>query len=231
MPVAVSTDALTTLEACRVHLKRPQTWNQDEQDRVQRLINAYSRQIRLYTGRQFVPAESAVTKKFRYEGSGMISLSPFELNGAPTTITLGTDLPTSSWQVLPAQDANTESQYRLEPRQGTLEGTYLWLSLPEIGMYSPLAPETLVSRRARGHEISILGNWGMGQLPADVELACMIAVSNGYLNPSAMQSVSVGGMSLSEVVESGGQSEGIALPRDARSLLAQYKRTAYSVSG
>src|SRR5437879_1514251 len=115
-------------------LSRAASTDPDESDRIQILINSYSSQIRRYAGRQFKPVEAGVAKKYRYEGSGLLSLSPWELNGEPTAITLYTDYPETGWVVLDEQAAAVESQYRLEPRQRTLEGTYLWLSLPEIGM-------------------------------------------------------------------------------------------------
>jgi hypothetical protein len=224
--------ALTSLDAARVHLGRDADWTQDEQDKVSRMINSYSSTIRKYCDRQFAPAEDATAKRFRYEGSGYISLAPWELRSlaGPGSITLYTDLPQSGWYVVPDQDAVTESYYRLEPRQQTLEATYLWLVLPEIGMYSPLTPEPLVTRRARGHEVTIVGNWGIGSVPPDVEMACLVSIKNDIDNPGGHASRTIAGLSFTEVVEpqQNAAMDGLALPRKARSLLHDYKRSVYT---
>jgi hypothetical protein len=220
-----SPDALTTVENARLLLSRSSSTSPPERDRLQLLINAYSRQIRLYTGRQFVPGEDGAAKKFRYEGSGNLSLSPWELRSV-TSVTLYTDLPQTGWHPLLEQAVDVESEFRLEPRQQTIDGTYLWMVLPLIGMYSPLVPEPLITRRDRGHQVTVVGDWGVGSVPGDVELACMIAVANAHRNPAAFQSMATGGIQFTEPIEAG-DSAGMALPKDARALLSAYKRTAY----
>lgn len=226
MAIDPSADALTTIENVKLLLSSSkQDPNMD--DKLQLLINSYSRAIRLYTSRQFLPVETAISKKFRYEGNGYLNLPNTEVT-AVTSMTLYTDLPQTSWVVLAGQNATTEAQFRLEPRNGTLEGTYLWLTLPEIGMFSPLVPEPIVTRRARASEITVLGNWGAGVVPGDVEHACMMSVANAYRNPEGFAARSLAGFSFSEMAESQVLAEtGLSLPRDARALLAPYKRPSY----
>jgi hypothetical protein len=221
-------NALTTVEHAKAWLSQSSVNNVLNNDRLQLLINSYSSAIRSYTRRQFFP-ETAVTRKFRYEGSGYISLAPYELR-AVTTLTLYTDFPQSSWVVLNAQSATVESDYRLEPRNKTLEGTYLWLVLPELGQFSPLVPEPIVSRRPKASEVTLAGDWGCAAVPADVELACLIAVANGYRNPEGFATRSLGGLSFSENVEAAmtGDETGMALPRDARALLAPFRRKSFA---
>jgi hypothetical protein len=228
--IAPAAGALTSVRKVRLLLARNASSDRDETDKLQYYINAYSTQIRLYTGRQFLPTETAATKKYRYEGSGYLSLAPYELSAAPTSVTLYTDLPETGWDVLAAQDASTESQYRLEPRAGTPQGTYTWLALPLIGMFSPLVPEPLINRRDRGHEVTIVGNWGIGYVPEDVDLACAIAVANAYRNPAAFQSMAAAGMSYIEAPEPGGMGDdsGRSLPRDSRALLAPYRQHSFA---
>jgi hypothetical protein len=229
VPIEPSTDALTTVENAKPHLGRSNVSVPNDEDRIQQLINSYSRAIRLYTGRQFLPTEDAASKRYRYEGNGFLSLAPFELRSV-TSVTLYTDLPQSSWVVLAAQSATVESQFRLEPRNGTPEGTYVWMTLPEIGMFSPLVPEPIVTRRGRGSEVTIAGNWGAGAVPADVELACIIAVANGYRNPEGFATRSMGPLAFSENMEPVVLSDeaGQSLPRAARALLGPYRRLAYA---
>lgn len=232
--MALREDALTTVADLRNHI--------GEQSltvaRAERAINAMSRTIRNYCGRQFVPREgdqTALAKKFRYDGSGMLVLgaSPSyatELRQV-TSIVLFSDLPSANQVTLSAGTANvTEADYRLEPRQGTREGTYLWLTLPSIPpSLIPDGPSpggyTLEADTKR-IEVTITGKWGAGDVPEDVEAACLIAATNYLRNPEAFQSRSLGDFSFTESVPTAIDT-GQSLPRDARALLYDYRRDTY----
>jgi hypothetical protein len=192
--------------------------------RLQLLISAYSRAIRRYTDRQFMPVETAVAKKFRYDGAGILNLPSTELQSV-TSIVLYTDLPTAQQVTLAAADTVSEADYRLEPRNKTLESTYLWLTLPRrtwFPIYSSNTPSPSDKKLA---EVTITGTWGAGSTPGDVELACLIAVDNAYRSPGGFSTETMGGFTLSEVVDPS-SGPGRSLPIDARALLGPYRRVA-----
>lgn len=215
---------LTTVANVRTYLRRSGVSDATEDSLLQLLITSCSRAIRRYTGRQLKPAEAGVAKKFRYDGSGFLTLAPYELS-AVTSIVLYSDLPTSSQRTLAAQSATVEAEYRLEPRNATLEGTYLWLVLPEVGQFGELVVELLPTRRRRAHEVTVTGNWGANIVPPDVELACLIAVSDGYRNPEGFAQRGLGEMQFMETTESEPGSR--SLPAEARALLGPYRRQVY----
>lgn len=226
--ITASADALTTVENARAYVGRPDDFTPELTLRVQLLINAYSAAIRRYTARQFLPLQAGLARRYRYDGAGYLSLSPSEAT-AVTSVVLGTDLPVASQRTLVAQSASVESEYRLEPRQKTYEGTYLWLVLPELGRFNRTAPVATVGREMRGYEVTVTGNWGAGVVPSDVELACLIAVANAFRNPEKFGSRSLGALSFAEGVEAGQSDEsGFSLPQGSRSLLYPYRHVAYS---
>ncbi len=154
--------ALTTIEDVELYMDRVGVQGSrgseaDELRFIASLINAKSAAILAYTRRQFKPTENAATKKFLYDGSGRVLLAPYELRTL-TTARLYTDRAESAWRTLQPQTASAEAEYTLEPRQRTVVGTYLSLILPRLG---------------RGdYEVSIIGDWGAGIVPADVKQIC-----------------------------------------------------------
>lgn len=211
--MALGADALTTLAKAQVFLARTGgtgMQRSEEEDFLEMLIAAASVAIRGYTGRQFVPAENAATKKFRYDGSGILNLSPYELRAA-TEIKLYSDLETGAQQVLTPQTPSAAGQYRLEPRQKTVQQTYRWLVLPTFEL-----PRTAL---ATEREVSITGDWGIGSVPADVEFACLRTVAHWYRNPEGFASRSLGELAVSDAIDTDDE----ALPRSARLLLSPYR--------
>ena len=199
MPAALNDDALTDVDAVRRWLGDPDDWGDDDEAAVADAINGVSRSLLLWMGRQFVD-EIAVTKRFTYDGGGYIDLTNTELKVEQTAlaITAYSDFPTSEHVTLAAATATTEADYRFEPRNGTLEGTYLWIVLPRLApktlsgtTYEPLGSDKLV-------EISITGDWGAGQVPPDVKLACTEECAFLYRNPEGAEDRSVGPYSMSD---------------------------------
>lgn len=189
----------------------------DEVEELEESINAYSNAIRLYCDREFKPPVSPdadVTRRFRYKGGGYLDLAPYELRSLAVAdpVKWGTDTATPiTWAA---------ADFRLEPRNGTLDGTYLWLALPRLAR-SGGYPSVLTSGYDR--EVTIAGRWGMLKVPPDVKRACRIAVANGYRNREGFASRTLGGFTVTE--ESGGaEGPGQNLPVDARGLLTPYVR-------
>jgi hypothetical protein len=217
--VALIAEALTSVEEAERFLRRRNVLGVDF-DEIESLVNGLSSAFALHCSRQFTPERNgplqsdtllvAQTKKFRYDGGGYLSLSPYEIRTV-TSITIDSDLPTP--RVLAAGSGSVESEYRLEPRQKTLLGTYLWLDLPYH------------EARRHGREISVLGDWGAaaGKVPYALELALWITLANTYENPGDFASRDLGGMTVVEPAEAG---EAHWLPRAARLLLKRHMRTS-----
>lgn len=237
--MALNADALTTVEKAALYLARTGAGNEqteaelDDADFVELLVNSYSRAIRNYTLREFVPkvpasdTDPVVERLFAYAGDGYLSLAPYELREV-TSVVLFSDQPAASQLTLAAETASAPAEYRLGPRQKTPEGTWLWISLPYVTSTRTLLP---VGNGGNPYascyqtEVAITGRWGVGSVPADVELACLIAVANAYRNPEAFGSRSLGELGFSEQPEPfGADSESHSLPRDARALLSPYRR-------
>lgn len=226
--MALSSKALTTISAAREFVLRDTT--EDTQDpKLERLINAYSSAIFAYTEREWRPHADAASRVFLYNGSGFLSLAPYDLRTL-TSLVLYTDLPTSERRTLIAGTTTVEGEYRLGPSNRTPEGTYQYLDITTLGLLSPWWHTTL--RRRAGYEVTVTGNWGIAdtidELPDDVELACLIAVADAYRNPVGYQSETVGGVTINEALAPAGSYDVRAgsLPPEARALLTPYKRGA-----
>lgn len=226
MPVQPNDDALTTTAAFFEYMGEPTDQDGTMADRAQRMINAYSSAAVRYMRRKLKPVENAADKKFYYTGNGFLTLAPFEAR-AINTVTLYTDMPSSDWMVLSNGDATQEAQWRVRPTNKTALGTYLYMTLPEIGPYHPYydEPVTTLNRRNLGYEVTINGDWGVSatDMPDDVELAVWIAVANAWRNPEGYMRRQLGPLSASDY-DDPATMEGLSLPRATRALLAPYRR-------
>lgn len=206
--MALNTDALTTVASAQTYLGDDGAATA----LLELLINGYSRAVANYTQREFKSALASPDnqpRQFRYAGRGVLPLHPYEAR-AIDQIVLHTDQPTVSQRTLTAASPTVEGEWRAEPRGKTREGTYLWLVLPQVGVSAQW--ET---------EVTVTGDWGAGTVPADVELACLIAVAAGYRNPEAFASRGLGELDFSQQPE---PDVGASLPPAARRLLYPYRR-------
>lgn len=225
--------ALTTLHAVREYvLRNPTDGSQDFQFR--RLINSYSKAIYRYTRREWLPATAGAARKFAYSGAGFLSLAPYEARTV-TAVTLFTDMPTANQRTLNVGSSTVESEFRLGPRGKTTEGTYLWIDIATrllgLGAFSYLpnvyAPFWTVIGRDAGYEVTVTGDWGVGSVPTDVELALLVAIKDAYENPTGYAAGTEGGLQFVEQVESdtGPDARARNLPVESRALLIPYKRS------
>lgn len=224
--VEPNVDALTTVEAFMRHLREPADLDGEARDRAQYLINSYSTAAVRLLKRRMKPVEDGADKIFYYTGNGMLSLAPFEARTI-NTVTLYTDMPESGWQVLLNQSPTQEAQWRARPSNKTDEGTFLYMTLPEIGPYHPYydEPVTTLNRRNLGYEVTINADWGvaLSEFPADVALAVHIACANAWRNPEGYQRRQLGGLDAVDYNDPA-TTEGLSLPRASRSLLWPYRR-------
>lgn len=153
---ASTTSDLTTVAAVRAFLQIPGT--DDEQNAIiVALIKRASRVIQVWTSREFAPADN-VTRSFLCGRHGhMIDLAPFDLRAA-TAVVYDTDPPGRELTL-------TTSDYRLGP-VNSRDGVYQWISLHR-GRWPRWRRDTV---------ISITGDWGFPQVPADIEDACIKTV-------------------------------------------------------
>lgn len=168
------------------------------------LINGASTAVQSEIDRKLKPLETAVAKKFHYEGNGYLSTAPWELRTLTSQPVVYSDLPTSSWWTLSAQTADLESDYRLEPRQRNLLGTYDYLSLPK------LTARTFT--RAVDNEVTLTGDWGVTTVPGDIQWLILEIIRLSYptvLNVEAVEDV---GLALTW------------LPRQLMEILDRYRR-------
>ncbi len=223
--MALAADALTTLDAARRWVGEPDA----EAESLEPLINSFSRAVQRYAGRQFKPRETAVAKKFRYDGSGVLRLDaanrPTELVSV-TSIVLFSDLPASYQKTLSAGDASYEADYRLEPRGATSEGTYTWLVLPKVTSFPALtSSESPIDPSTREAQVTITGTWGADSVPADIEIAVLREISNVFRNRGGYDSQSLGDLTISELAGAG------ALPplsRGTLRIVSQYRSPVFA---
>jgi hypothetical protein len=230
-------EALVTVADMRFFLDRVgQNVDMDETRWLEDLINEDSLACARFVDRQFTPERTGpgtrwplksdtvatgVSKTFRYDGSGYLNLSPFEIRTV-TAVVMGSDLPTSQQVSLFVGDANTEAEFRLEPASKTVLGTYLWIALP-IASMSRISWASIPGLTQGGRQVKITGDWGAppGLIPADVQRACKIAVGQDFRNPEDYATRVGPGMTIDETVPAEGPG---ALPPDSLKLLSAYKR-------
>ena len=204
-------NALTTLGETREYVLRDAT--DDSQDRkLIVLINAYSRAVEKYTRREWLPIMLDDTRSFQYDGSGFMSLEPSDLREI-TSVVLNSHYPAGYQEILIAGSDSALGNYWPKPAGRTAEGTYWWMELPTY-------------RHSGSYEVEVTGDWGIGTVPADVELALWIAIDDSYKNPTGFAGGEVGGLGFTEIGEITNEPDNRArnLPIESRALLAPYRR-------
>lgn len=172
---------LTTLASVREYLQLS-AGQTDTDALLSTFITQASQAIMRWTGREFAPQSAATTRKFRYEGGGVLRLAPYTLASSVTpTITIDTDGST------PSNTALTVDDYRLEPRNAP-DGVYTHIELRNFG---PSARTSSVDYW-RSRQVSITGTWGYASVPDDVKLAANIAVGFLMRNHSALPAHDLG---------------------------------------
>lgn len=219
------TTLLSSLGAAREYVLSDQD-DPSQDSKLVRLLKAYSRAVANYSRREWIPTVDAEARRLTYNGLGYLTLDPWDLRSIDS-IVMFTDLPTAQQRTLDPGSPTVEAEYRLLPAGLTAEGTYRSLSLPpSTPTGGPFVVDgDIVYRSASSSEITITGNWGIGFVPDDVELATLIAVKNAYENPSSFAAGQQGGFSFAEVLDQNTQPLERLLPPAARALLSPYRRS------
>lgn len=229
----LSADAYTTLGATREFVLRDIA-DASQDRKLVRLIVAYSRAVAKYTQREWLPRTEDTARVFSYDGSGFLSLAPFEARTI-NSVTMFSDLPTSQQQVLVPGTPTVEGEYRLLPANQTPEGTYHWLILPGYASPSWSGPLYIDGDYVRGSfggysQVTVNADWGVAStvadIPQDVQLAVLIAVKNAFENPVGYASSTFGAATFVEAADvlEGPEARALNLPREARAMLSPYKR-------
>lgn len=193
---------LTDLNSVRLFMQKGTAGANTEQDAlINALIPAASRVILQWTGREFAPASTAVTRTFTYDGSGLLDLVPYDLR----TITAISRDPAGTPAALTAP-----TDYVLQPVN------------PADGVYTHLRFSSLFWRSypsSTDRSIAITGNWGFASVPADVQYACNMTIKWWITND-------VSAFSSGLDVNTDQFTRGRSLPEGVRDMLSPYRRIA-----
>jgi hypothetical protein len=162
--------------------------------------------------REFAPASTAVTRRFRLYESGQgrrANLTPYDLRN-PTSVVLHPE--TSNPLTLSSSD------YELEPFVNS-EGVYTSLRIsPWIAIVS------LKYLKFGAAYIDITGDWGFATVPSQVKRAAVITVRTWVRKDARAMAGSLGGNYYSGQELTPDMPSTYALPAAARKLLYSYKR-------
>lgn len=207
--------ALCTVSDARAWIRRfhaSGTTAGDDTQILTILINSVSRAITRYCQREFVPTNAA-TRTFEYRGQGFLSLAPYDLRNITSVSLAG--------QALVASTGVGSGDFYPMPRNAGFDGTYLYLVLKRYLQVYP--PNSLYAPTLNERDLVIVGDWGMAAVPADVKLACLIAVADMYRNPEQTATRGTGDFAVSEIQDSNPGSDD-SLPHGAIRLLEPFVR-------
>lgn len=205
-----STVALITLEEARLYVLRDAADSTRDELLID-AINEVSAAIWEHCEREFLPTATADARVFAYDGSGVLDLRPFDLRELDS-ITMYTDLDVALQVVLDTAD------YRLEPRGGSLAGTYLRVRVP-----CPTVAEASPGFR---WQVTVEGDWGMSVVPGAVKLACKQWVDNLAKNPGSWASHQMNGYTVSPEFDLDARRAG--MPPAVRHRLSRWRRSGSS---
>lgn len=240
-------DALVspTEAAAYIGIPVPAAASQDEIN-LYRLINATSRAIRRWCERQFTPERGTGgtydpralstdplvlghRRTIDYDGNSIVKMRPYE----PRAITTVDLLAAGSGNATPTV-LSTDLDWVAMPRDKTDDGTWLYLSIRDIGNSSIGELFAGVSDRVPtrgfpnwpgGYALRITGDWGMIAPPDDVVEAALVTIDEEWTNPEGYQTRSSGEISASEIVPPPrAPAVASAFPQRAELLLAPYRR-------
>lgn len=196
---------LTDLESFREHAQISDATDTAQDALIETLINSVSHAILIYTSREFVPpGTNPVARSFRYNGGGVLELSPYDLRSV-TQVRIDTD--TNNPRTLDA------SEYRLSPLPAP-DGVYQQLHLRTVRV-GPTTTEQYPVYRV----VEVTGVWGFEAVPTNVQLAANITLqyvlrtTSQYMSDEFDQTAGLAGAR-------------VVIPGAARDLLAPYRRRA-----
>lgn len=205
-----STRALITLEEARLYVLRSAADRSRDEILID-AVNEVSAAIWEYCEREFLPTATGQARVFAYDGTGLLDLRPYDLLSLDT-ITMYTDLDVTLHDVL------TADEYRLEPRAGSVAGTFLRVRLP-----APTVPEAAPGFR---WQVTVTGDWGMATVPGSVKLACKQWVDNLTKNPGSWANHQMNGYTVVPELDLDARRAG--MPPAVRHRLNRWRRSGSS---
>ena len=180
-----------------------------EDAKLQRAINAASRQIDGYCGQRFYMDLSLTTRYFTAE-DGIVDLSDYDFGGIATTT--GLIVATDDADTLTYGTTWATTDYRLLPLSAAADGApYTQLGTSPVGVYS--WPVTAGS-------VKITAKFGWPTVPADVNKACLIQAGQLYKAKDAAFGIASFG------AEGAGMRVTGSINPIAKGLLAAYRKPA-----
>lgn len=168
----MATQDLTTLEQVREHLQISDATDTSQDDLIADLITVASDALMRYAQREFkTTASNGTARDFRYDGRGVLSLAPFDLNSVDS-------IQIDYEGVSPSPTTLTADDYRLHPldaRDGVYNRIHL-LGYRVKRIEGGVHPEYRVVR--------VTGDWGFPSVPKPVERATIIMVAYMLRNTS-----------------------------------------------
>jgi len=210
---APSTRDLCTVADVRASLELTADTSRDAL--IATLITQASDAIMNEVDREFAPATTSATRRFRVDGR-IVNLAPYDLRtvsaatmnpetSSPTTLVVATD-------------------YQLEPI-GAPSGTYTSIALSGF-LASLYASNTLY---AFGYAlIDITGAWGFATVPADVNRACVITVGS-WLRKDVTTLFAMGDLGVDGGITPG-MPASLQIPKAAKALLGPFYRLRQFIS-
>lgn len=178
------------------------------------LITSASKRAESHTGHRF-ERETQATHTFRYDGSALLDLAPYDLDPAGAiAISVDTDFAPYTLQ---------SAMYRYEPR-----------SLPfgiathvDLAAYTPARSSVNFwgggAVNAFGRQVAVTGNWGWPSIPADLAQGALLLVASWWSNPRQVQAVADG--SVNETFSP--KSSDMGLAKTVKELWEPYRRPAW----
>lgn len=193
---------------------------------IEALLPAASRAVRTYTGRSFEVASGPATEReYQYDESGML-----DIDDCTSVVSMETDagvaqasypLDSAQWTAMPQDDSDVFYYVIIHG------GPYFGLS-PEMGFERNLDQYPWLAYQKP--LVRVTATWGWTEIPADVQLATSLTVSEllGSTGgpsgkPEGLTSEAIEGWSRAWGARTGGQLA-LAIPNKARDLLVNYQR-------
>lgn len=200
---------LTTLANVRAHMQISDATDTTQDTLISSLITAASVALSEYAQREFNSAAAAETARdFRYDGRGVMSLAPYDLN---TIDSVQIDVDGAS----PSPTTLTADDYRAMPI-GKPNG--VWHSMHLRGF--TVGESTSAAKYPTFRVVRITGDWGFPSVPAPVERACILTVV-WMLTHSSQHMGDEFGMNVPFT------GERLAIPGAAKRLLDPYRRRGF----
>lgn len=220
-PVVPKDSDLTTAARARA-IGRIRPKGEEDDTRVDLFVSAASDAVRRYTNRDFLfltapdgfDADATSTKTFEYRGGRYLSLGRFEAREIESVTADGQLLDADAWKA--------------QPTVTSVVGTYTYLSDLPLLLGVDLCLNRLPNRTYIGDvgdefvDVEVVAKWGVVDLPSDVELAVIDAVTAWFSNPQGARLREFEGVSMDD--DGGDGYERSALPLRARLLLEPYRR-------